>query len=452
MSDIKIKIPNYAKYIIDKLSENGYEAYVVGGCVRDSLIGKTPNDWDITTSALPQQVKKIFTKTIDTGLKHGTVTILVDKEPIEVTTYRIDGEYEDNRRPRTVEFTRNLIEDLKRRDFTINAMAYNDKDGLIDAFNGLEDLKKRVIKCVGKPWERFNEDALRMLRAIRFSAQLGYDIDDETNNAIKECSALIQNVSMERIQIELSKTLISQEPGKFMKIYECELMEYILPEFITCIGNSQNHPYHSYDIHEHLIKSVEAIKPDRALRWTMLLHDIGKPETKTTDEEGIDHFYGHIELSAMMASNILKRLKFDNKTINKVVRLIKVHDYRINNSPKTIRKAIKKIGDDLFLDYLSVQRADIMAQNINKMDSRLQMLDSIRNQYDEIKALSQCVSIKELKVNGKDLIENGIKEGKQIGYILNELLDVVIIDPDKNQKETLLQIANDIVKTRSKDL
>jgi tRNA nucleotidyltransferase (CCA-adding enzyme) len=452
MSDIKIKIPNYAKHIIDKLSENGYEAYVVGGCVRDSLIGKTPNDWDITTSALPQQVKKIFTKTIDTGLKHGTVTILVDREPIEVTTYRIDGEYEDNRRPRTVEFTRNLIEDLKRRDFTINAMAYNDKDGLIDAFNGLEDLKKKVIKCVGKPCERFNEDALRMLRAIRFSAQLGYNIDDETNNAIKECSALIQNVSMERIQIELSKTLISQEPGKFMKIYECELMEYILPEFITCIGNSQNHPYHSYDIHEHLIKSVEAIKPDRALRWTMLLHDIGKPETKTTDEEGIDHFYGHIELSAMMASNILKRLKFDNKTINKVVRLIKVHDYRINNSPKTIRKAIKKIGDDLFLDYLAVQRADIMAQNINKMDSRLQMLDSIRNQYDEIKALSQCVSIKELKVNGKDLIENGIKEGKQIGYILNELLDVVIIHPDKNQKETLLQIANDIVNTRSKDL
>lgn len=445
MVDIKINIPDYAKYIIDKISEQGYEAYVVGGCVRDSLVGKTPNDWDITTSALPQQVKKIFNKTIDTGLKHGTVTILVNKEPIEVTTYRIDGEYEDNRRPNTVEFTRSLIEDLKRRDFTINAMAYNDKDGLIDAFNGLEDLQKGVIRCVGKPCERFKEDALRMLRAIRFSAQLGYNIDDETNNAIKECSSLIQNVSMERIQIELSKTLVSEDPAKFMKIYECELMEYILPEFITCIGNSQNHPYHSYDIHEHLIKSVEAIKPDRALRWTMLLHDIGKPETKTTDKEGIDHFYGHVELSAKMASNILKRLKFDNKTINKVVRLIKVHDRRINNSPKSIRKAIKKIGDDIFLDYLLVQRADIMAQNINKMDKRLQMLDSIRNQYDEIKALSQCVSIKELKVNGKDLIENGIKEGKQIGYVLNELLDAVIIDPNKNQKETLLEIARDIV-------
>ncbi|GMQ56009.1 CCA tRNA nucleotidyltransferase [Vallitalea sediminicola] len=444
MNKIKIDIPDYAKKIIDKLTDNGYEAYLVGGCVRDSLIGKIPNDWDITTSALPDQVKKLFGKTIDTGLKHGTVTILMDKNPIEVTTYRIDGEYEDNRRPNTVEFTNNLIEDLKRRDFTINAMAYNHITGLVDEFNGIEDLEKGIIRCVGNPKERFNEDALRMLRAIRFSAQLGYEINKETRDAITDCSSLIKNVSMERIQVELNKTLVSDNPNMIMEIYECKLMGYIMPEFIPCIGNSQNHPYHSYDIHEHILRSVNAIKAEKALRWTMLLHDIGKPKVKTTDELGIDHFYGHEAISANMAKDILKRLKFDNKTIDKVVKLIEFHDIRLKDSSKSIRRLLKKLGHELFYDFILVQRADITAQNPDKLDDRIAILDNAEIKYVEIKAREQCISIKELDVNGGDLIKYGIKEGRQIGYLLNKLLDIVIEDPSKNRKKDLFKIVDEI--------
>ncbi|WP_113672664.1 CCA tRNA nucleotidyltransferase [Vallitalea guaymasensis] len=444
MNKVKIDMPNYAKKIIDKLTDNGYEAYLVGGCVRDSIIGKKPNDWDITTSALPNQVKKLFTKTIDTGLQHGTVTILMDKHPIEVTTYRIDGEYEDNRRPNSVEFTNNLVEDLKRRDFTINAMAYNHITGLVDAFGGIEDLEKGIIRCVGNPIERFNEDALRMLRAIRFSAQLGYKIDKKTRDAITECSSLIKNVSMERIQVELNKTLISNNPNMIMEIYHCNLMEYILPEFIPCIGNSQNHPYHSYDIHDHILRSVNAIKADKALRWTMLLHDIGKPRVKTTDELGIDHFYGHEGISAKMANDILKRLKFDNKTIDKVVKLIEFHDIRLENSSKSIRRLLKKLGHELFHDFVLVQRADIKAQNPDKLDDRMLKLYNAEKKYAEIKEKEQCISIRELNVDGRDLMEYGIKEGRQIGIILNKLLDIVIEEPARNDKEELLRIVDEI--------
>ncbi|GKX28565.1 polynucleotide adenylyltransferase [Vallitalea longa] len=444
MNKVKIDMPYYAKKIIDELMENGYEAYLVGGCVRDSLIGKVPNDWDITTSALPNVVKKLFDKTIDTGLKHGTVTILMDKHPIEVTTYRIDGEYEDNRRPSTVEFTNNLVEDLKRRDFTINAMAYNHKTGLVDVFNGIDDLEKGIIRCVGNPYERFNEDALRMLRAIRFSAQLGYIIDQKTRKDIIKCSSLIKNVSMERIQVELNKTLTSDNPKLFMETYKLELMKYILPEFVPCIGNPQNHPYHSYDIGEHILRSVSAIKADKTLRWTMLLHDIGKPRVKTTDESGIDHFYGHEKVSSEMAMSILKRLKFDNNTINKVVKLIKYHDITIKNSYKCIRRILKKIGHELFSDFLLVKKADVMSQNPDKLDDGLIMISNTKKIYEEIKANDQCISLKQLKVNGQDLINLGLAKGPEIGIILNKLLDMVIEDPNKNNKEQLIEIVQEI--------
>ncbi|MCT4545151.1 MAG: CCA tRNA nucleotidyltransferase [Vallitalea sp.] len=446
MEGIKIDIPNYAKYIIDKLNENGFEAYLVGGCVRDSIIGKKPNDWDITTSALPKDVKKIFRKTIDTGIKHGTVTVLYNKIPIEVTTYRIDGEYEDNRRPKTVEFTNNLILDLKRRDFTINAMAYNHKIGLVDVFNGAQDIKKGIIRCVGNPLERFNEDALRMLRAIRFSAQLGYEIDSGTRDAIIRSSKLIENVSMERIQVEINKTLLSDNPSHFLELYNCKLMQYIVPEFMPCIGCAQNHPYHSYEVHEHILRSVKVIKSNKALRWTMLLHDIGKPQVKTTDKDGIDHFYGHEAISAKMAEKILKRLKFDNNTINKVVKLIKYHDIRLEVDYKIIRRAINKIGKELFTDFLLVQRADVMAQNPDKLEKRLRILEDVNKVYEEITRLDQCVSIKDLEINGKDLIDNGVKEGKQIGVLLSKLLEIVIDDPSKNDKNILLNIVKDIIK------
>ena len=440
MDELKINIPDYAKKIIDKLMDNGHEAYLVGGCVRDSLINKIPNDWDITTSALPQVVKKLFNRTIDTGLKHGTVTILMDKHPIEVTTYRIDGEYEDNRRPSTVEFTSNLIEDLKRRDFTINAMAYNHKTGLVDVFNGIDDLENGIIRCVGNPYERFNEDALRMLRAIRFSAQLGYTIDENTRNDIIRCSSLIKNVSMERIQVELNKTLMSKNPKVFIETYDLQLMKYIMPEFIPCIGNSQNHPYHSYDIAEHILRSVDTIKSDKILRWTMLLHDIGKPVVKTTDESGIDHFYGHEKVSAKMGKAIMQRLKFDNNSINTVNILIQYHDITINNNYKCIRKIVNKIGHELFNEFLLVRKADIMSQNPDKLDAGLRTLEDAKIIYEDIKNNDQCVSLKQLELDGRDLIELGIDKGPLIGKILHELLDIVIEDPDKNNREELIKI------------
>lgn len=445
MKDLKIDIPVYARHIIERLNEHGHEAYVVGGCVRDSLIGRKPNDWDITTSALPHQVKKLFRKTIDTGLKHGTVTIMMDGEPVEVTTYRIDGEYEDNRRPKTVAFTNQLVEDLKRRDFTINAMAYHHEHGLVDAFDGMDDLEKGIIRCVGVASERFNEDALRMLRAIRFAAQLDYTLEKATGEAIKSLAHLIQHVSMERIHVELNKLLVSHHPERFMDIYSYGLMTYVMPEWIDCIGNSQHHPYHCYPVGEHIIESVKAIEADKALRWTMLLHDIGKPKRKTTDEEGIDHFYGHEGLSADMAEDILKRLKFDNKTMNKIIKLIACHDIRVEARPKSIRRAAKKLGAELFADFLEVQEADMRAQNPSKLEERLTILKDVRRLWQDIIEEGQCLSIKDLQINGRDLMAHGVKEGKMIGRILSQLLDRVIDDPTMNSHECLLGQALEIM-------
>ncbi len=446
MKNIKIDIPDYARDIIERLNEHGYEAYVVGGCVRDRLIGREPNDWDITTSALPQQVKKLFGKTIDTGLQHGTVTIMIGKEPIEVTTYRIDGEYEDNRHPKSVAFTNHLIEDLKRRDFTINAMAYHHEKGLVDAFDGMADLEKGIIRCVGEAHERFNEDALRMLRAIRFAAQLNYALDEGTGQAIIDLAELIQHVSMERVHVELGKLLISNHPGRFIDIYKYGLMPYVMPEFIPCIGNGQNHPYHYYPIGEHIIRSVEAIKAEKSLRWTMLLHDIGKPRKKYTDHEGIDHFYGHEKQSADMANDILCRLKFDKKTLNKIVKLIECHDIRLEDRPKMIRRAVKKVGSDLFDDFLCVKEADIRAQHPDKLQERLVTLAKVKAIWQKIQEEEHCVSMKDLKINGRDLMEHGIKEGKEVGEILYQLLDRVIDEPALNNKDTLLHMVEELKK------
>ncbi|QUI21364.1 CCA tRNA nucleotidyltransferase [Vallitalea pronyensis] len=446
MKDIKIDMPDYARQIIERLNDHGYEAYVVGGCVRDQLIGREPNDWDITTSALPQQVKKLFGKTIDTGLQHGTVTIMIGKEPIEVTTYRIDGKYEDNRRPKSVAFTNQLVEDLRRRDFTINAMAYHHKEGLVDAFHGVADLEQGIIRCVGNPHERFNEDALRMLRAIRFAAQLDYALDEATGQAITDLADLIRHVSMERVHVELNKLLISNHPMRFMDIHRYGLMPYVMPEFLPCIGNHQHHPYHHYPIGEHIMRSVEAIRAEKTLRWTMLLHDIGKPEKKTTDEDGIDHFYGHEQLSADMAYAILNRLKFDKKTLNRIVALIACHDIRVEDQPKRVRRAVNKIGTHLFDDFLAVQEADMRAQHPDKLEERLIVLDKVRAIWQRIQEEGQCVTIKDLKINGRDLINHGFKEGKEIGDILQHLLNKVIEEPALNNRDMLLEILETLKK------
>lgn len=281
-----IYLPDKVKKIIETIESGGYEAYAVGGCVRDSILGRVPDDWDITTSASPQEIKNLFRRTVDTGILHGTVTVIMEREGFEVTTYRIDGEYEDSRHPKEVTFTSNLTEDLKRRDFTINAMAYNDREGLVDAFGGIEDMKARLIRCVGDPRERFGEDALRMMRAVRFSAQLGYGMEERTKAAVKEMAENLRNISAERIQTELVKLLTSPRPEDLRICYETGITRVILPEFDRCMETEQENPHHCYTVGEHILHSLNGVKADKALRFAMLFHDIGKPETKFTDEKG----------------------------------------------------------------------------------------------------------------------------------------------------------------------
>jgi tRNA nucleotidyltransferase (CCA-adding enzyme) len=444
--DIKITIPERANFIIKTLEGAGYEAYVVGGCVRDSILGREPQDWDITTSAEPMQVKALFRRTVDTGLQHGTVTVMQGDEGFEVTTYRVDGIYEDGRHPKDVTFTRELKEDLLRRDFTINAMAYNDTVGLVDMYEGLEDIERKVIRCVGDPHERFTEDALRMLRAVRFSAQLGYKIDPETEKAIRDLSGNLEKISAERIHTELVKLLVSDNPGEIRKAYETGMTKIFLPEFDVAMETEQQHLHHCYSVGEHIIHSIENVRPDPKLRLAMLLHDIGKPDSLDVDEDGITHFHGHPMVSSRMAKTILRRLKMDNDTIDTVAILVKYHDYGngVPATDKKVRKAMNKIGKDLFPMFLEVKEADILAQSEYMREEKLENIREWDRIYKEILEKNQCVSLKELKINGKDLIELGVKPGPAMGEILNTLLEEVLDDPDKNDPEYL--------KTRAKAL
>ena len=439
MRDIEIRIPPGAARILRVLEDHGYEAFVVGGCVRDSLLGRNPNDWDITTSALPLQVKALFRRTIDTGLKHGTVTVLMDGEPFEVTTYRVDGEYLDGRHPSEVTFTASLQEDLQRRDFTINAMAYSEKKGLQDLFGGLPDLEKGLIRAVGDPAKRFGEDALRIMRAVRFAAQLGYEVEEETVQAMKELAPTLSKISAERIAAELEKLLVSPHPEKLKMAYECGITAVILPEFDRCMETAQNNPHHKYSVGEHTIVSIGNARPDRILRYTMLMHDMGKPSCKTTDEQGIDHFYGHQEVSAQMANDILRRLKSDNETRRSVSKLVRYHDLTCGLTGKSVRKAISLIGEDLFPLYLEVKDADTRAQSDFRFQEKMDYLEEVRLLYRKILEEGDCLSLKDLAVNGKDLIAAGMKPGREIGEVLEAMYRDVIDDPEHNNKEYLME-------------
>ena len=438
-----ISLPDDVRFIIDTITKAGYEAYAVGGCIRDSLLGKEPDDYDITTSAMPQVVKSLFRRTVDTGLQHGTVTVMIKEKGYEITTYRIDGEYEDGRHPSEVKFTRSLEEDLKRRDFTINAMAYNDAAGLVDIFDGIGDLKNGIIRCVGNPVDRFSEDALRMLRAIRFSAQLGYKIEEETFEAIKELASGISKVSQERIQIELLKTLVSKNPGYLRLAYESGLTKVFLPEFDKMMETQQNHPHHCYSVGEHSIKGIEVVRPIKVLRLAMLFHDIGKPCVKSTDENGIDHFHGHPGISGEMTRKILHRLKFDNDTIDTVTKLVKNHDVLINRKPASVRRIINRMGEEVFPLLLEVKEADILSQSEYKRKEKLEELSEIRILYQKILDEKDCLSLKNLAVNGKDLIELGFPQGPALGVELGRLLDRVLENPELNDREVLLNLARE---------
>ena len=436
---MKIALPEKVTMIIENLRMHGYEAYAVGGCVRDSILAKKPEDWDITTSAKPEEIKRLFSRTVDTGIEHGTVTVLLGKESFEVTTYRIDGAYEDSRHPKEVVFTNKLEEDLKRRDFTINAMAYNDEVRLVDVFGGMKDLNRHLIRCVGEPKERFSEDALRILRAVRFSAQLAFPIEPVTAEAIRELAPTLPNISAERIQAELVKLLMSNHPERLQDAYELGITKVILPEWDAMVGVEQNTPHHRYDVADHTLHAMKNVKKDKILRLTMLFHDMGKPSMKTTDEKGRDHFKGHALVSEEIARSVMRRLKFDNDTVKKVTRLVCYHDYRIEATPQNVRRAMNRIGVELFPYYLAVRMADVKAQSPYRRREKIENIVAMRELYQEVLLKGECVTLRDLAVTGKDLMQIGMKPGRELGNMLNELLEWVIDDPACNKKEILCE-------------
>ena len=440
---MKISLPKDVEYIINTLQRAGYEAYAVGGCVRDTILNREPDDWDITTSAKPMEIKKLFPVTIDTGIQHGTVTVLRNHVGYEVTTYRIDGEYADNRHPKEVIFTASLKEDLLRRDFTINAMAYNHEDGIIDEYGGLNDISDGIIRCVGNPYDRFSEDALRIMRAVRFSAQLGYRIEEETSKAIVKLAPNLSTISAERINTELTKLLISPNPDYLRDACRLGITRVVLPEFDKCMECEQVNPHHCYSVGEHTLHSLKIVPDDKVLRYTMLFHDFGKPDTQSVGEDGRMHFYGHPAVSERMASDIMHRLKFDNDTMNAVKLLCKNHDLEITEDNKHVRRAMNKLGTDNFGKLLMVKRADCMAQSDYKREEKLASLDNLTSIYNEIVNAGECVCMKDLAVCGRDLIDLGIKPGPAMGAILDELLNKVIDDPALNDREVLLEIVKE---------
>ena len=442
----KINIPADANELIHTLQNNGHSAYIVGGCVRDSILGRTPHDYDICTSATPSEMLEIFKdrKIIETGLQHGTVTVVVNGEPYEITTYRIDGIYSDNRRPDTVAFTDKLVEDLRRRDFTINAMAYNDEEGLIDPFNGMEDIKYKKISCVGFAEDRFGEDALRILRAIRFAAQLEFTIMPGTDWEIHKQYKNLENISIERINSEFCKIASSDDFCVELLLYK-DVFSLFIPELKDMFDFPQNNPWHIWDVFGHTIHAVEYCdSDDLVVRLAVFFHDFGKPHSYQDGEDGIRHFKGHGKVSADMTDSIMKRLRFDNETRNNVVELVYYHDATFEVGKKYVKRWLNKIGEKQFRRLLQVKKADNKAQNLELSSDRIKELSEIEALIDKVLHEDECFSLKDLAVNGKDLIGVGYKSGKELGNTLNKLLQLVIDGDCPNEKEKLLQEAESL--------
>ena len=442
-----IEIPKDAALILKILNDAGYEAFIVGGCVRDSLMGRTPEDWDITTSAAPEDVKRLFHATVDTGIQHGTVTVVIHHTGYEVTTYRIDGTYSDGRHPDAVYFTSDLIEDLKRRDFTINAMAYNPNIGLVDAFGGMADLEQKVIRCVGNPEERFTEDALRMLRAVRFSAQLGFEIEPETWQAIPKLAENLTRISKERIRAELDKLLLSGAPEKIRLCYTSGMSQYIMPWLDTMFATSQNTLNHKWDVGTHTMAVLAHTRADRYLRWAALLHDVGKPQCKTVEADG-DHFHGHAVYSAAIAEQVMQELKFDNRTKRAVVGLVRHHRDHPELSAAGVRHSMYEIGTDLYPLWLELRLADVEGKSKGDREHVRTKLEWIQKTCREILSAGDCLQIRDLEISGRDLLEAGVKPGEAVGAVLEGLLDYVLDHPEANQKEFLLPFGMELYHER----
>lgn len=433
----KITFPQYVRTVIEKLAGADYPAYAVGGCVRDSLMGVEPHDWDVCTAATPEQMLEIFPDAIPTGIKHGTMTIRVGEELVETTTFRIDGASTDHRHPKEVRFVNSLEEDLARRDFTINAMAADVNGTISDPFGGKEDLTNKVIRCVGNPEARFAEDALRILRAMRFAARLGFGIEENTAAAMLMQKALIGSLANERIQSELRKMVVGQSIAQILLQFAPVITEFI-PEFEECIGFDQKSVWHCYDVWTHIVTTLSYSQPDEITRLALLFHDIGKPECFFV-KEGHGHFYRHGNLSSVMAMEIMDRLRFDKETTHRVCELVMLHDNRFDPEKKQIRRLIAKLGVEDFKRLLDIRKSDILAQANYERQVRLDKLEAIKRVTQEVLEEKPIMTVKDLEINGKDLMELGFSEGPKIGEALKFLLENVLDGNIENSREMLLQ-------------
>lgn len=441
--DPAMQFPKGVLYLLEQLNQNDYAAYIVGGSVRDMQSGVIPSDYDIATSATPDEVKAVFQhlRVIDTGLKHGTVTVLYNDLPYEITTFRIESSYSDGRHPDNVSFTADITKDLARRDFTINAMAYHPDIGLIDPFGGREDLERKCLRCVGLPYERFSEDPLRIMRLLRFASVLGYSVDEQTEQAAFALCERLSLVSVERLAVELSKMLLGAS-AKEVLIRYIDILSVFAPELHLMKSFDQCNPHHVYDVLTHTAVMLDHLPPVLPLRLAALLHDAGKPQTFSLDEDGVGHFYGHAEVSAMLAESFLERLKFDNVTRSTVLRLVKWHDLIIEPTDKAIKRVLGRMTPDFLRMLLLLKRADNLAQ-APLYRTRLVTYDEIEMRMEKILAERACFSLKDLAIRGNDLIAAGLEKGKVIGETLSLLLDKVISNELSNDKETLLQFAKD---------
>lgn len=443
---MELNISEGAKRILVRLESAGYTAYIAGGAVRDLLMGNVPHDYDIATNARPEEIKALFKKTIDTGIAHGTVTVIENKTGYEITTFRRDGEYSDSRHPEDVIYVNDTRTDCMRRDFTINAMMYNPKTGLLDYFCGKRDICQGIIRCVGNAEMRFKEDALRMLRAIRFKAQLGFVLEDKTAQAIKKCAVFIKKVSKERVLEELNKILLSNNPDAIRDLHELGLLKFILPEVERCFGEPQRNKYHIYDVGEHIMHTVTNTPRDLILRWAALLHDTGKPCCSSVDSAGIIHFYGHHRESRRIAVDALYRLHMDSASIKDITMLVEHHDYRVEATYTAVKRMMAKTGAELFEKLLILQRADNMAKNPKYLPEKLKRINGGLEICHNVIALKQPYRISDLVVNGKDLMGIGYKQGRDIGEALKTLLDEVIIKPELNTRAYLIKRAKEMRK------
>ena len=434
-----MEMPGYVQNVLTALEAAGYEAWCVGGCVRDLMLGRAPEDWDVTTNALPEATMALFgSHAFPTGLRHGTVTVREEHRSVEVTTYRVDGDYHDHRRPDTVVFTPSLEEDLRRRDFTVNAMALSVRGDLRDPFGGQADLKAGVLRCVGKPERRFGEDALRILRGLRFAAVLGFAMDPAAAAGIHGHRALLKDIAAERIQVELFKLLCGKDAAAVLREYP-DVVGVFWPEILPMVGFDQRNRHHCYDVWEHTLHAVEAVEPEPVLRCAMLLHDVGKPRCFTVDQDGNGHFYGHPEISRELADDMLRRLKCAAAFRETVVRLVEWHDRNIPRTDRGLRRALRALGEEDLRRLILVKRADNLAQAPEYRDTQRE-IDRAEAILDKLVAADACFSLGQLTVNGRDLAALGLS-GSEIGRTLNALLDKVVDGELPNERTALLEAA-----------